>query len=846
MNTDAGPVPVIGIGASAGGLEALERFLASVPVPCGHAFVVVQHQDPERVSLLGELLRRVTPLTVVEATDAVPIVAETVYVMPADHEITIGDGVLQLVEPADPRGLRLPIDRFFTALGAERQREAVGVLLSGMGADGTVGLAAIKAHGGATFVQDPATARFADMPRSAVENGVADVVATADELYPLVVAYLQSTRDARLREPLHDAHPVIDAIVSTLRQVVGHDFSQYKRSTLARRIQRRISLHHLPSVEAYEQRLRDEPAEARLLFAELLIGVTSFFRDTAVWTQLREEIFPELIRQAAPGATLRAWIAGCSTGEEAYSLAIVFLEALAAIAPHDACTLQIFATDLDRDAIARARTGTYPESIADEVSAERRQRFFTLENGRYRVNSRVREMVIFAPHNVTIDPPFTKLDLLSCRNLLIYLTPPLQQKLMALFHFSLKPGGVLMLGSAETAGPSLDRFTPIAGKGRLYRRLTTTPASGYRDLPPVFIGGPTDPPEPMRAPLSPPLMNLQHVTERTLLDRFTPPAVLIGDEGDILFVSGKTGRYLEPAAGQANWNIFAMARPGLGLALTEGCQRVRREQRPVTLQPLAIDGDHGGIHYARVTIEPVAHPESTAALLMIVFQEIPPPASEPAARRRGRGTDAQLLQALEEELRQARENLRVAREEMQISQEELRSTNEELQSTNEELQSTNEELTTSKEEMQSMNEELQTVNHELRAKVDELMLASSDMTNLLNSLDIATLFLDSALNVRRFTTKTASLIKLIPSDVGRPITDIVSSLEFADMAADAQEVLRSVRPVEKEVASRDGRWYAARIMPYRMHDDRIDGVVITFTDITKAKQLEAELRERRP
>lgn len=341
-------------------------------------------------------------------------------------------------------------------------------------------------------------------------------------------------------------------------------------------------------------------------------------------------------------------------------------------------------------------------------------------------------------------------------------------------------------------------------------------------------------------------MNLQQLTEQTLLDRFTPPAVLIGDEGDILFVSGKTGRYLEPAAGQANWNIFAMARPGLGAALTEGCQRVRREQRAVTLRPLAIDADHGGVHYASVTIEPVHHQDSAAAILMIVFQEMSAPASDPTTRRRPRGKDPQLIQALEEELRQARENLRVAREEMQISQEELRSTNEELQSTNEELQSTNEELTTSKEEMQSMNEELQTVNHELQAKVDELMLASSDMANLLNSLDIATLFLDSALNVRRFTTKTASLIKLIPTDVGRPITDIVSSLEFADMATDAQAVLRTVQPLEKEVASRDGRWFAARIMPYRTHDDRIDGVVITFTDITKAKQLEAELRERRP
>jgi two-component system CheB/CheR fusion protein len=573
-----------------------------------------------------------------------------------------------------------------------------------------------------------------------------------------------------------------------------------------------------------------------------LIGVTSFFRDPPAWEQLKDEIIPDLLANHPPGGVLRAWTCGCSTGEEAYSLSMVFKEAMAQVKPVANFSLQVFATDLDKDAIDKARVGIYPANIAADVSEERLSRFFVQDENGYQVNKELRETVIFAPHNVIMDPPFTKLDLLTCRNLMIYLGQEMQKKLIPLFHYSLNPGGVLFLGSAETIGAFTRLFTPLTGKTRFYRRSDTPQGMEPIEFPSAFVArSPTA--ASLREPTRTPGPNLQSLAEQFLLNHHCPAAVLTNDQGDILYISGRTGKYLEPAAGKANWNIFAMAREGLRYGLNNAWHAALHQKQPISQKGVKVGTNDGG-QAVDITVQSISEPAALQGMVMFVFKDAATPPETKAAgktpRASARGAD---LAALERELQQAREEIQACREQMQTSQEEFKSANEELQSANEELQSTNEELTTSKEEMQSLNEELQTVNHELQAKMDELSWANNDLRNLLNSTDIATLFLDDALAVRRFTTQTTKIIKLIPGDVGRPVTDIASDLDYPEMAADAREVLRTLIFVEKQIPTHDGRWFLVRIMPYRTMENRIDGVVITFSNITEAKTLEAQLRQ---
>ncbi|HRP95755.1 MAG TPA: chemotaxis protein CheB [Rhodocyclaceae bacterium] len=850
-DTPATSFPIVGIGASAGGLEALEQFLGNMPPTSGLAFVVVQHLDPTYKGMIVELLQRATAIPVTQAEDGMQVAPDHVYVIPPNRDLSILHGVLYLLEPAAPRGLRLPIDFFFRALADDQQALSIGVILSGMGSDGMLGLRAIKEKAGAVFVQTPATAKFDGMPRSAVDDGQADVVASAGALPDRIISYLQHL--ATLSEPLHpqsaDTAPSgLEKVLVLLRARTGHDFSLYKKSTLYRRIERRMGLHQLAHIGDYVRYLRDNPQEAELLFRELLIGVTRFFRDPEVWKQLRTEVLPALLATHPEGSVLRAWTAGCSTGEEAYSLAIVFREVLQDLTPPAHYGLQIFATDLDHDAIDKARTGNYPANIAADVGEERLKRYFVQDEHGYRVSNEIREMVIFAPQNLVMDPPFTRLDLLSCRNLLIYLETELQKKLLPLFHYSLKPGGVLMLGSAETIGDATDLFTPLPGRTRLYQRRDQDARTELADFPSAFgrargsikvAQGTTTASE--TSSLSAP--NLQSLTEAQLLLHHCPPAVLTNDRGDIAYISGKTGKYLEPAAGKANLNIFAMAREGLSGAVHSAFGKALRQKAAVCLKSMRV-GTNGGTQYVDVTLQPMSTPGAARDMVLVVFKDVTAPDATPAPPATDHlSTHRARLSAAEEELKQCRDELHITREEMQSSQEELKAANEELQSTNEELQSTNEELTTSKEEMQSMNEELQTVNHELQAKVDELSQASDDMKNLLNSTDIATLFLDDELRVRRFTDQTTTIIKLIPGDAGRPITDLVTELDYPRLADDAREVLRSLIFHECRVPARDGRWFAVRTMPYRTQDNRIDGVVITFLDITLAKTQADTLRE---
>ncbi len=836
------PFPVAGIGASAGGLEALEQFLGHVPEKCGVAFVVVQHLDPTHKGIMTELLQRITPMEVFQAKDRMKVRPDCVYVIPPNKDMSILHGALHLFEPAAPRGLRLPIDFFFRSLAEDCQERSIGVILSGMGSDGTMGLRAIKEKAGVVLVQEPASARFDSMPRSAIDAGLADLVAPAEQLPEKMMAYLRHAPSiARAESPLDEKdRSALDKVVIVLREHTGNDFSLYKKATISRRIERRMGIHQIDRMDTYVRYLRENPHEVGLLFKELLIGVTSFFRDPEVWEELRNVILPEFLAPFPAGQTLRAWVPGCSTGEEAYSLAIILREALETAKPKGGPSVQIFATDLDPDAIDRARQGLFPANIAADVTPERLSRFFVqVENG-YRVGKKIRDLVTFATQNLIMDPPFTKLDILSCRNLLIYLSPELQKKLLPLFHFSLNPSGLLVLGSSESVGGHTRLFSAQSGKSRIFRRRESAAGEVAVAFPTPFSASPGQ--TRGAAPNAPPaLESLQVQADRLLLQHYSPSAVLANDLGDILYISGRTGKYLEPAAGKANWNLFAMAREGLRHELLGAFQKAVREKGEVTVRGVEIRGD-GAVQTVDLTIKALTEPEALRGLVMIVFRDVATPKGKSAGRVRTAAASGEAAD-MKEELRRAQEEVRALREEMQTSQEESRAVNEELQSANEELQSTNEELTTSREEMQSMNEELQTVNAEQLARLDELAWATSDMNNLLNSTEIATVFLDKGLRVRRFTTGSEKIFKLIPADVGRSLTDIASTLLYPELSDDAREVLRTLIFCEKQIATHDGSWFKVRIMPYRTQEDVIDGVVMTFTDITGAKALEGKLRQ---
>ena len=855
---------VVGLGASAGGLQPLREFLSQVPSDSRMVFLIEQHLDPAGKPLLVELLRRVSVIPVLEAADGLRIEPDHVYVVAPGESLSLAGDVLHITRLARAHGDPDPIDRLFESLAQEYGQRAVAVLFSGMGADGTRGMQAVRQAGGRTFVQQPSSAQFDSMPTHAIVAGGAERVALPREVPGLIESAFpvpsaghpsSSSPDAAPTSAEHAEHaelaassvptpaqplpPVDEAlgtILSLLREDSGHDFSFYKTSTLERRIERRIDVHGLPDRSAYVAFLRENPQERAMLFRELLIGVTGFFRDTPVWQALRERTLPSLLAGLPDGHRLRAWVVGCSTGEEAYSLAMVFREVLDEMPSHAQCTLQIFATDLSRDAIDRARRGLFSAAITGEMSAQRLSRFFIEQEGGYRIDKRLRDSIVFAPHDVISDPPFTRLDFLSCRNLLIYFKPALQRALLPLFHYSLRPGGVLLLGNSETIGRFDGQFDTVDPKLRIYVRRPSARTLLLPNFPvkPVTI---SPLPREIKVPEKQvPAPNLQTYAEQLLLQNFSPPAVLVNERGDILYINGRTGPYLEPAAGKANWNLHVMARDGLRDALSSALLQATSRHEPVELHGLALP-EGGQLHRFDVVVRPLLEPGLLQGMLLVVFR---PAAAQPRTRRR-RPAPGAMQQEFETELQQLREQIQTMREDMRVSQEELQASNEELQSNNEELQSTNEEMTSSKEEMQSMNEELQAVNAELQTRVDELAIAQSDMRNLLNSIDIATLFLDGELNVRRYTEQSRKIFSLREADIGRPISDLSSTLIYPDLQNDIREVLRTLVFCEKSVPTTDGHWFTVRIMPYRALDDRIKGVVITFVDVTVAKQLEARL-----
>jgi two-component system CheB/CheR fusion protein len=825
-------IPVVGIGASAGGLEPICEFLAAVPKDTPFAYVVVQHLDPQHTGMLPELLQRVTHMQVQEVTDTVQVETGNVYVIPPNRDLGYTRGTLRLLRPQRAQGVCLSIDRFMGELATDCGSLATGVLLSGMGHDGSAGLRAIQEHGGLTLAQQPATARFAAMPQSAIDAGSADLVARPGEMPALIQGRL-AHQQALHSVPSTLRRNSLNELLQFLLARTGNDFADYKMNTVMRRIERRMALHQRASLESYVGLLQENPGEVQLLFKEMLIGVTNFFRDQKVWEQLKSVALPQLLESHPDGGAFKAWVPACSTGEEAYSLAMVFSEAVEHVSPKAKYSLQIFATDLDPDAIDRARNGQFARNIETDVSAERLQRFFVADERGYRVRKELRNMIIFAQQNIISDPPFTKLDVLSCRNLLIYFSPKLQQRLIPLFHYALKPEGLLLLGSADTPGQFTDLFAPMAGVSRIYQRLDASTHRLVHYFPTKVAAVAPVHNEARSASMS---GNLQSQVEQLLLKKHTPAAVLLNQDGDILYIHGRTGIFLEPAAGKANWNIHAMARDSLRYELDDLLQRALNSDGQQVLRGLLLKDINGQELSVDMSAETLGESDGLEGMVLVTFSSSPRPAG-----RRSRSTNPRVAD-LEQQLAQARLEIQSVRDEMQTSREELRSANEELQSTNEELQSTNEELTTSKEEMQSLNEELYTVNAELQSKVDDLSLVNSDMKNLLNSTDIATIFLDNVLHIRRFTTQATQLYKLIASDVQRPLSDIASDLVYPELEEDAKEVLRSLVFSEKQIPTRTGRWFTVRIMPYRTVDNVIDGLVLTFINITGAKELEAQLR----
>ena len=850
--------PIVGIGASAGGLAALEAFFSGMPAAPdpGMAFVLVQHLAPDHKSLLTELIRRYTRMQVFEVEDGVVVQPNCAYIIPPNCDMAFLNGALQLLEPTAPRGQRLPIDFFFRSLAQDQHDRAIGIVLSGTGSDGALGVRAIKGEGGMVMAQNPESTEYDGMPRSALATGLVDYELPPAEMPTQLIAYVAHAFGKLPRStpnPTPKTENALKKIVVLLRAQTGHDFSQYKPSTLYRRIERRMAVHQIETLDYYANYVQQTPTEVAALFRDLLIGVTRFFRDPAAFQALEEQIIPRLFAGKPADGVIRVWSAGCSTGEEAYSIAILLAEQQEAL--KQCFQVQVFATDIDRQAIATARAGLYPASIAADLSRERLARFFTAETdgGAYRIHKSIRDLLVFSEQNVIRDPPFSKFDLVSCRNLLIYLNGDLQKKLIPLFHYALNPGGYLFLGTAETVGEFADRlFTAQDRKQRLYQRKEDFQDAQRMALgrwpPPLTTRG--EPLPSAAKKVLPGPLPLRQLTEQALLQQVVPSAALVNGQGDILYLHGRTGRYLEPAPGEASVNnILKMAREGLRRDLTTALHQAATTQEIMRHVGLRVK-TNGDFTTVNLTVRPTPVDVAATPLYLVILETAPSFNPEPArpalvAAPGHEPTDADAcIAALRQELRAKEEYLQTTHEELETSNEELKSANEEMQSVNEELQSTNEELETSKEELQSVNEELSTVNAELQTKVAGLSQANNDLNNLLAGTGIGTVFVDLKLRILRFTPSATPMINLILSDIGRPVAHVVSNLVGYDrLVADIQMVLDSLIPQEREVQTTAGAWYTLRIQPYRTLDNMIEGAVITFVDITAMVQTREALQK---
>jgi two-component system, chemotaxis family, CheB/CheR fusion protein len=867
-----GEFPIVGIGASAGGLAAFEAFFSGMPADGdpNMALVLVQHLAPDHKSMLTELIQRYTRMKVVEVEDGMAVHPNCVYIIPPGKDMALLGGVLQLLEPAEPRGQRMPIDFFFRSLAVDKREQAIGVILSGTGSDGSLGVRAIKGEGGMVMVQNPASTEHDGMPQSALATGLVDYELPPAEMPVQIISYVNRAL-GKQRIPVAATPPKADnslkKIFILLRSQTGNDFSQYKPSTVRRRIERRMAIHQISSMEAYVKFLQQTPDEVEALFRDMLIGVTNFFRDSTAFATLEQQVIPQIFASKPTNGVIRIWSAGCSTGEEAYSLAILLAEHQETF--RKTVKIQVFATDIDSQSIAVARAGIYPISIAADISPERFRRYFSAEPGGFccQIQKAIRDMLVFSEQNVIRDPPFSKLDLISCRNLLIYVDSEVQKKLIPLFHYALNPGGFLFLGTSETVGEFSNLFTSLDRKAKLYQRQEGAHPTGPRTfLPPISVD---DEPHALLASKTsvPETLSLRQLTETALLKHIDSVAALVSENGDILYLHGRTGLYLEPAPGEAGVNnILKMAREGLRRELAIALRRAAVGTNAVRCPNLSVksNGAFTMVHLkvcalptGPISETPAGSAMKPGARLLLVILEpatVPTPPDNAVASKvaitdgSGDSSDGEVSQALIAELRQELrtkdEYLQTANEELETANEELRSSNEEMQSVNEELQSTNEELETSKEELQSVNEELSTVNAELQTKVADLTRANNDMNNLLAGTGIATIFVDHHLRILRFTPTATRIINLIQTDIGRPVDHVVSKLiDYHTLTIDIQSVLETLTPRMTDVQTKTGVWYTMRILPYRTLDNAIEGAVITFVDISAAKLAQATVHD---
>ncbi len=837
-------VPAVGIGASAGGVEALERLFSHLPSDTGMAFVVVTHLAPDRQSLLPEIVRRFTDMAVHPVRDGVSLGPNCVYILPENALVSLEAGVLKLRRPDSQHRERKPIDIFLSALAVDLGECAAGVVLSGGDGDGTLGIKAIKERGGLTLAQTanghgPA---HPSMPQSAIATGLVDFAVPAEEMGERLAQFAHSLRivedleEAAAPDPFAEARPDIYRL---LRSQIGHDFSGYKTRTFNRRVQRRMQVVGLDTIEGYVERLRQDPSEVSALFRDLLINVTNFFRDGEAFTALARMVIPKLFEGRGADDTVRVWVPGCATGEEVYSIAILMREHMDGM--RGLPRVQIFATDIDDRALSAARGARYPEALLDTVSTERRRRFFTQDGGAYVVAKEVRDLCIFSPHSVIRDPPFSRMDMVSCRNLLIYFGGVIQQQVIPTFHYSLRPGGYLFLGTSENVSQHADLFTPLDKAHRIFRARE----DGRARLPlPLAVNTPrTQPPVASAALLRSSGAPLRQSVEAHVLERFAPPHVVVNVEGDAVYYSARTGKYLEAAAGTPSRAILTMARKGLRLELRSAMREATEGGRTSVRENVPMDAEDGRVQMVTLTVDPLGDRGGQEALFLVTFVDSGPVLSRQDALTRARAHPDDAVTHLESELREARDRLQSMIEEYETALEELKSSNEELVSVNEELQSTNEELEASKEELQSLNEELQTVNAELSNKVDALDQSNADLHNLFESTQIPTVFLDRGLLIRTFTPSLSELFNILPSDKGRPLTDFTGRLAYPGLPEDVARTLATGQAHEQKVESADGRThYLARLRPYTGLAGDTEGVIATFVDVTSVTEAEAHQR----
>ena len=825
---------IVAIGASAGGLEAFEGFFKHMPADSGLAFAIVQHLAPDIKSALPELLTKYTRMPVEQVPDNTNVFANRVYVIAPNSTLTIKDGVFRVKVPGEPAGHRTPIDSLFRSVAEDRGENAVCIMLSGNGTDGTLGLRAIKEHGGMAMAQTLESAKYDAILRSAIATGLVDHVLPVEHMPAKLLEYAAHLRSLNDRTPnsiRQQLRTHIGAIHRLLRSSAGHDFSEYKENTIARRLERRMKISQIGTVEQYIAVLEREPEEVNQLFKDLLIGVTQFFRDPDAFDVLRRDVIPKLFEGKGADTTIRVCVVGCSSGEEPYSIAMLLREHASTL--HNPPKIKIFATDIDERGLATARKGRYQESVAEQVGPERLERFFTRYDSEYQVKRDLREMCVFSSHSFIKDPPFSRLDLICCRNVMIYLELDLQQKIIPLFHYALRSGGYLFLGPAENATSHGELFQPVDKKHRIFLRKETLLRPAIR-FPLSEIGRPM---LPGRKQPKTEDQNFAKRIERIILQRFGPACIAVDENGDAVYFSGRTSRYLEQPAGSPETNVVNMAREGLGIPIRAALHKAVASGERVVQKNVQVQTD-SGVGHIDLIVEPLSA-FADANLFMIVFEEVASGASpehgSPAAPR----ADA------EETIRYLENELRSSLEHLQLTTEELETSNEELRSANEEYQSTNEELETSKEELQSFNEELETVNSELNRKVAELDHSNSDLQNLLNSTHIATIFLDRDLHIKNFTHAIESVFRLISSDIGRPITDLAAHFVEPNLAEDIKEVLETLAPREREITGVQGRHYLMRILPYRTIHHVIDGVVIAFVDVTQLKEAEQRAEHAR-